>query len=433
METLSFDLDRDSLQRIISGYRLEEQPSLIRPAFGKGSIAEIPGYLKSSLGLNPKRPIPDIIGGSREDVDHMVFFLLDGFGHSTLQYLLEKYNAHNTGSFLEQSHYAPLTSVFPSTTSTATVTYQTDLHPVEHGIIGYISYLSELGTMGNMITLDPLGMPGRSFLDGGWSVPVIDENGTIYHEFNANRIDPHLYLPNAIKNSGMTRITGKGSILNPYYTVSQLMTKLRRNIENARRKSFHYCYISSVDTLSHKVGPYTEDTAMDIESIFHHINEQFINKVIPEGKVGITVSADHGHTVIPHENAVDSRNDELLSGMLRAPVSGDFRAPILRVREGMMEQALEHLERNYGNDFIIKTGKETLNRGIYGSGTVSTENSDRFGDIVMFPRRDVALYDSALGTLDFKLRSFDLIGMHGGLSVEEMIVPFLTRTLNSKK
>ena len=433
MAGLSVDLHSGSLDDLISGYRLEEYPPMISPAFGKGSIADIPGYLKSSLGLSPKRTLPDMISGTREDVDHMVFFLLDGFGHSTIKYLLDNYNASNTGSFLDKSDYKPVTSVFPSTTSTATVTFQTDLYPIEHGIIGYISYLSELGTMGNMITLDPLGMPGRSLLDGGWSVPAIDESGTIYHEFSANRIEPHLYLPNAIKNSGMTRITGRGSILNPYYTLSQMMTKLRRNIQDSRRKSFHYCYISSVDTLSHKVGPYTEDTAMEIESIFHHINEQFINKVSPEGKIGIAITADHGHTVIPHENVKDSRDDDVLSGMLRTPVAGDFRAPILRIREGMIDKAFDHLEKHYGDNFMIKTGGDTLKQGLYGIGTVAPENSDRFGDIVMFPRKNVGMFDSALGTLDFKLRGFDLIGMHGGLSEEEMIVPFITRTLNSKK
>ncbi len=433
MVRLPDDHGRGALDNIISSYRLEEGPPLIRPAFGKGSIAEIPGYLKSSLGVSPKRSLPDLMKSTLEDVDHMVFFLLDGFGHSTLQHLLENYKAGNTRKFLSESSYKPLTSVFPSTTSTATFTYQTDLHPIEHGIIGYISYLSELGTMGNMITLDPLGMPGHSFLDGGWSVPAIDEAGTVYHEFQSNRIDAHLYLPYSIRNSGMTRITGRGSTLNAYITESQMMTKLRRNIEKSTRKSFHYCYISNVDTISHKVGPYTEDTAMEIESIFNHINEQFIGKVEADSRIGIAVSADHGHTVIPHDNLKDSRDDEILSGMLRTPVAGDIRAPLLRIREGMAGQAMEHLERNYGNDFIIKTGKDALNQGFYGEGAMTPENSDRFGDIVMFPKRDVGLMDSALGTLDHRLRGFDMIGIHGGLSEEEMIVPFLARTVKSKK
>lgn len=427
------DLSMDALEGIISNYRLQENRSMIMPAFGKGSIADIPGYLKSSLGISPKRALPHMMGETMEEVDHMVFFLLDGFGHSTVRHLLENYKAGNTRSFIEGSAYRPVTSVFPSTTSTATVTLQTDLHPTEHGIIGYISYLSELGTMGNMITMDPLGMSGNSFLDGGWSVPAIDEGGTIYHEFESNRIEPHLYLPNAIKNSGMTRITGRGSILNAYFTVSQMMTKLKRNIERSRKKSFHYCYISSVDTISHKIGPYTEDTAMDIESIFHNINEQFISRVVPEGKIGIAVSADHGHTVIPHENVADSRDDRMLSEMLRTPVSGDFRAPILRIREGLAGQAMEHLERNYGDDFMIRTGRDAVSQGFYGEGIPPPENSDRFGDLVMFPRRNVGMLDSALGTLDHRMRGFDMIGMHGGLSEEEMIVPFITRTVNSKK
>lgn len=423
----------DWLVDAISKYRFDKDHSMIKPAFGKGSISDMPGFFKRSLGLKLKRSLPGVMNDIGQEVDHMVFFLLDGFGHSTVEYLLENHRTDNLGKFLEHSDYTPVTSVFPSTTSTSTMTYQTDLHPVEHGIIGYISYLSELGTMCNMITLTPIGQPGHSLLDNGWNIPAVEENGTIYEEFNSSAVDPYLYLPGEIRNSGMTRISGKGGKLNAYVSVSQMLTRLRKNIGDSVRKSFHFCYIPNVDTISHKVGPYTEDTAMEIESIFHLINEQFADLVAPDGNLGIAVSADHGHTVLPRENVSDVRKDRILSGMLRTPVGGDFRAPVLRIKNGLAEQALDQLEKYYGENYLIKSGKDAIREGFYGMGTVTPGNSDRFGDFVLFPKKSVGLMDTALGQLDPKLYDFNMVGMHGGLSEEEMIVPFITRYISSKK
>lgn len=433
MKKLFINSKEDWLEDVIAQYRLDEDPSMIRPAFGRGSIADIPGYLKSRLGLTPRRPLSQFMKESAGEVDHMVFFLLDGFGHSTIEHLIANYNGNNLEKFLEDSDYLPVTSVFPSTTSTATVSYQTDLHPLEHGIIGYTSYLSEIGTMCNMITLTPLGKPEHSLLDHGWSVPAIDKSGTIYQEFVKNTIEPHLYLPSPIKGSGMTRITGQGSIVNPYSSLSHMFTMLRRNIEKSVRSSFHFCYISNVDTMSHKVGPYTEETAMEIETIFHHLNEEFIGKVVPDGSLGVAISADHGHIALPPENIYDIRLDKRLSQMLRTPVSGDLRAPVLRIKESRTEEAVEHLQLNYGENYIIKKGKDAISEGLYGIASQSQENSDRFGDVLLFPRKNVGIMDSALGVLDPKLNHFDMIGMHGGLSKEEMIVPFISRTIRDKK
>lgn len=416
----------DLFEEIIDRYRSGENGKLFKPGFGAGSIADIPSILKGNLGIGGVKAVPEVMKGASGEVDHMVFFLLDGFGHSTVEYALQNMPMHNLRKFMEHCEYTPITSVFPSTTSTATVTYQTDLHPSRHGIIGYNSYLSEIGTVCNMISLTPVGRPGYSLLDHGWDVPAIGRSGTIYEEFGRNYIDPFLYLPSAIKGSGMTRITGSGASITGYVSVSQMLTALRRNISGSVRKSFHFCYIPTIDTISHKIGPYTEETAMEMDSIFQLINEQFLEMSGHDGDLGILVSADHGHTVIPHGNVRDVRDDPVLRAMLRAPVAGDFRAPILRVRMEKLEEACSHLEEHYGKDYVVKRSRDALKEGYFGSTSGEIADQGRFGDIVMFPVTASGLMDSSLAVLDEKLGRFDLVGMHGGLSREEMIVPLIS-------
>lgn len=419
----------DWYEEIVNKYRLEGNKNLIKPSFGLGSIADIPNLLKRNLGIETGKNVPETMMGSSSRVDHMVFFLLDGFGHSTVEHALNNYRVPNLRKFLENCDYTPITSVFPSTTSTSTVTYQTDVHPIEHGIIGYNAYISEIGAVCNMISLTPIGRSEYSLLDHEWSVPAIERAGTIYDEFSKNKIDPYLYLPRGIRGSGMTRITGKGAEVTGYISVSQMITILKRNIEKSSGKSFHFCYIPTVDTLSHEIGPFTEETAMEIDSIFQLLNEQLVGELDAQGDVGIAISADHGHTVIPWENIKDVQEDRILATLLRTPVMGEFRAPILRIRPGKLEEALKYLESAYGNEYLVKKSSELVENGFFGFTDRETANPDRFGDIIMVPLKDCGLKDSSLGILDKKLNQFRLVGIHGGLSYDEMIVPLIFRKL----
>ncbi len=417
------------MEEIIDGFRIKGHENLIRPAFGSGSIADIPNLLKTNLGIATGKPVPDLLKGSSAKVDHMVFLLLDGFGHSTVEYALNNYRVPNLRKFLENCDYTPITSVFPSTTSTSTMTYHTDLHPVEHGVIGYNAYLSEMGAICNMIRLTPLGRNDYSILDHGWSIKAVEDRGTIYKEFARNLVDPYMYLPNGIKESGMTRITGKGAEIMGYVSVSQMITALRRNIEKSVRKSIHFCYIPTIDTISHEKGPFTEETAMEIDAIFQLLNDQFLDVLNRESEVGIAISSDHGHIVIPWEAIRDVQEDHYLTSLLRTPVLGEFRAPVLRIKPGRLEEAMQYLETEYGNDYLIKRSSELIDEGFFGFSENEIADSDRFGDIVLIPLKEVGLKDSSLGFLEPKLNHFKLVGMHGGLSCDEMIVPLIFRKI----
>lgn len=417
----------DDFEDIISRYRSEKDGRIFKPAFGKGSIADLPGIFRKSLGLKESNSIPEITRNNVQDVDHLIFLFLDGMGHSTLKYAMDNFRMPNLLEFLRQSEYVPVTSVFPSTTSTATVTYQTDLQPREHGVIGYSAYISEVGSVCNMITLTPLGRDAHSLLEKGWYIDALRHSGTIYEQFIESNVRPYLYLPKTIMNSGMSRITGQGANMTGYYSISHMITSLRRNIEKTPGKSFHFCYVPNVDTISHMVGPYEEDTAMEIDSIFQLLNGQLIEKTSGGERIGILISADHGHTKILPWDIMDAAADRKLKSYLRAPVVGDFRAPVLRIKEHMLDEAFGYIQERYGNDYIARLSSDMIREGFFGNRNRTTSDSDRFGDIILVPVNPVGMEDTSLKILDTASDRFRLIGMHGGLSYEEMIVPLISR------
>ena len=303
--------------------------------------------------------------------------------------------------------------------------------PIDHRILGYTSYIPETGTVCNMISLTPLGRKEHCLLDNGYEMPWIRDHGTIYNKLQKNDIDSFLYLPYAIRNSGLTRITGNGAKITPYHSVSQMLTSLKRNLSAAKGKSFHFCYVSTIDTISHKIGPYTQDTALEIESIFMLLDEQLLRSANLPKNTFMSISADHGHTVLEEKQKIDLSTDRILKSYLSNPVVGDARAPFIRTNEGMVESTISYLTKKYKKDFISIPSKELMVEGFFGTPTSATGDVSFLSDIILIPKNSTSIFDSSLNIVDPKGKNDTMIGMHGGLSMDEMLVPFFTRSCHA--
>ncbi len=413
------------MEGIIESYGWKGMDGLYRPAFGRGSIADIPGALMESQGIYHEKRSPHLLQHVSEASDHTVFILVDGLGHSTIQYALNNCSAANLKGFIEESSYVPATSIFPSTTSTATVTLHTGMDPEEHGIIGYIQYLKDIGSVCNMISLSPLGMRNRSLVDSSSIFSHIYRHGTIHEKIAAEGIDSFLYMPYGIRNSGLTRITGNGAIMRPYHSTSHMFTALKNDILSTGRRSFHFCYISTVDTISHKIGPYSQETAEDIDSIFYFIKHALGENLAGSG-TSVTISADHGHTVVNQDRVDDLSRDRTLRRMLVSPATGDERAPFLRIMEKHESDFLDHMGKRYPGHIAVST-RQLMDQGFFGRRSSSSLDPDLFSNYTIIPSQDSGIIDTSLSSLDPDWSNIDMIGMHGGFSREEMIVPIITR------
>lgn len=415
---------------VIDGYRWNSYKDLLKPAFGNGCIADIPGQILANFGISTGQETKNHRSLMEGKHDHFIFLLLDGFGFSTIKYSLKKHSMKHLNNFADNSGVKLITSVFPSTTSTATVSYHTNMHPVEHRIVGYTSYIPEAGTVCNMISLTPLGQKEHCLLDDGYEMPWIEHHGTIYNKLQENDVDSVFYLPYAIRNSGLTRITGNGAKISPYYSVSQMLTSLRQDLSSAKGRTFHFCYIPTIDTISHKIGPYTQDTALEIESIFMLLEEQLIKASdLPEDTF-ISISADHGHTVPEEGQKIDLSVDRKLKSFLNTPVVGDPRASVLRVKDGMIETTMDYLTEKYEKYFIPVLSKQMLAEGFFGTPKSVNGDTSFLGDIILISRNSTSIFDSSLKLIDPGNQANTLIGMHGGLSCDEMLVPFFAREIS---
>ena len=419
----TYNVDTTYFDTIIERYADKKHENFIKPAFGRGCIADIPEIVEGMINgteqasLYGKMPL-DAIGS-----DHVIVLILDGFGHDLFMYATEKHPMKNLGSILSESTYLPITSVFPSTTATALFTVYMGMQPVEHEIIGYTQYVRELGTVCNMLSMSPIGNRKNDLIGAGWMPGSLRGRKSFAKRISDSGTPSFIYLPNMIKDSGMSKITAAESTVRSYYSTSHMFTSIARDVKEARGKSVHIGYISSVDTMSHKVGSRTEETALELESIFYNID--MLKQSLMSTNTTLLISADHGHVNVGTSNLFDISKDGELYNTFRAPVVGDARAAFLRIRCGYLDEARNHLIERYGANYEIFDSLEMLKEGYFGDRKENINVNDRFGDLIMVPKRNIGIIDSNLTFLDPKMSHENMIGMHGGLLREEMIVPLI--------
>ena len=105
-----------------------------KPHYKKYSLANLAPTILSHFGKKSKNILNDnLIQTSLDGCQSVVLILIDGLGFNLI-----KNSLHN--QLLDKLYYnnvvIPITSTFPSTTSTALSTVNTGMTPQHHGIIG---------------------------------------------------------------------------------------------------------------------------------------------------------------------------------------------------------------------------------------------------------------------------------------------------------
>jgi len=176
----------------------------------------------------------------------------------------------------EKGVLKPMTTVFPSTTSTALTSVFTGLSPAQHQILGYHMYSKKYGLIYNTLDMKPVyGYSAKVELAKDYMqnlqllLPIIEQNG----------IRTSVITKSKILGSGLSQITHRDTKLIPYHLSSDMWTHTITALMEPS-PSLSVVYYSGVDNLAHKYGAYSKETTFEIATIEHSLKE-FINN-IPE-------------------------------------------------------------------------------------------------------------------------------------------------------
>ncbi|HEX2916078.1 MAG TPA: alkaline phosphatase family protein [Chloroflexia bacterium] len=366
--------------------------------------------------------------------NHVILLLMDALGYDQLKTMMADGTtpglAKTTAS--SQAFFMPITSVFPSTTTTALTTAATAYPPAYHGIMATNVYMPDLGSVVNLIGYRPAIAPtSASYLDSQLNPDKLVPVPNYYRRLEASGIPCGIVNFWQFKGSSISRFSSAGSLAGQqrytgYLTAADGFAQLRESIKagnSGTGKSFNYMYVSTVDSTAHSYGPLSSSYRAEVSALDFILHHELIEPLAGRSDVALIMVADHGQRVTSLDKTLWLNDHPDLMRRLMVPLTGEARAGYLHVKHGEEQTVLNYINQELGENFLAVTKAQAVEYGLFGlpGEEPGPECCDRVGDILLLPRNDWIVKQQ----LGEEPRKPYFTGAHGGLSRSEMLIPFL--------
>lgn len=421
-----------SLLTQLNQYRMKGIPKSdgeVHPNYQGYSIANLPASILGWLGVPPPLVNPlaeEILGFHKTSYRHVILLLVDGlnleFFRRFSREVLETGLHREWKSIMEKAQLLPLSSIAPSTTSAALTTLWTGRLPAEHGIIGYELFIKEFGLTANMIFhsvasfIGDSGSVYRAGFDPNTFLPV----PTLGPRLAKHGVKPFAFQHSSIAASGLSQMLLKGVKSIAFDTSEDLWQLVERaHVENKDQTTYAYIYWSGLDTLSHHSGPdapqlYVEwlRFAKDLASFLNKISTMGLNDTL------FILTADHGQIETEVKDDYDLHHHPEFTRHLVMMPTGESRLPYLFIMNGHEAYVSDYMQEHWNGQFSMQLSGEVLAAGLMGLAIPHISTIDRMGSHIVFPKNNAYWW--------WVNKENHLLGRHGGLSSDEMLVPFFT-------
>lgn len=400
--------------------------SLIFPRYDGLSLVNIPNTILNLYGISgPNPPLEKPILKKIPKKKKTILFLIDGLGF--LQW--EKYSKENKllNTISNEDDVFPLTSIFPSTTPAAITTVNSGLTPSEHGLPEWFVYLKEIDMVIESLPFMPVGTSDPDFLQKeGHNPHLLFNEKTIYQRLGENNVKSYAFLDSEIANSAYNSVALTGSEIISYSDEKNLLENLSQKVVGEKNQSYFYVYWGGLDSLAHKCGPYSET----YKKALNKFSEIFIQSLDKDKFKDTTFLfiADHGQIDIdPKESFLLNNYPEIMNNLDRkkdGPIIfpwGNCRDVFLQVKSEKLVETETILKEKFADKaYIIKTDK-LVEYGLFGT-KFSSRFIDRIGNLMIIPTKNNTVWYVQDKKSQNRFNTFK--GHHGGLSKEEMLIPF---------
>ena len=332
----------------------------------------------------------------------VVLLLVDGMGWEQLQ--------ERTGlaPVLSGMEGGAITTVAPTTTTTALTSLTTGSAPGEHGLIGYQIHIQ--GQVLNALrwTAGPKKADVRK--------SIVPEQVQTRPAFFGRRVPA--VGRSEFRGTGFTRAHLDGVDHRGYKLTSSIAVEVQMLVDGGA--PLVYAYYDGPDRVAHEYGfgPYLDAEYAEVD----HLVGQLLAALPPEA--ALLVVSDHGQVMVG-DAIVELARDVLA---LSSVVSGEARFRWLHARPGRAGELLAVATERYGHHGLVAGRQQVLDEGWLGP-YVSPEARSRMGDVALVPRDPVAFTEPKPPDQNppgnESKSTFQLIARHGSLTSAEMLVPCL--------
>ena len=331
------------------------------------------------------------------EASRVLLLVLDGLGWNQLK------GRSDRAPVLAGLTGGPITTVAPTTTAAALTSICTGVPPGEHGVIGYRIAVGDLDLGAHTEVLNAL----------RWTSTIKDAR---------RRHDPRSFQPCSLFGDQWPLVVTRRAFLDSGFTAAHLSdTRLvgydhRAGLVNsvvdafAAGEAFVYAYWDDIDRTAHEFGladRYDEELAACDAMVGDLLTR------LP-ADTAVVVTADHGQV------HVDEKMLELpgsVSGLIDGQ-SGEARFRWLHSRPGAAVDLAAGAFEAFSDVAWVRTVDEVVADGWLGPVVTGTARG-RLGDVALVPFEPVAFVDPG------EHLSIHLIGRHGSLTTDEVLVPAL--------
>lgn len=405
-------------------------PGFVQPHYTGRGIANLGPSLLRAFGVDDPRPgfdaavfPPALLDGVRR----VVCLVVDALGYQQLLREIERQPELFLGQLIREgtASFAPVTSVFPSTTVNALTTMNTGALPAEHGILGYTLYLQELGAVAEMIRFGPFAGPW-TFAEAGVDPVAFLGIPTLFTRLR-ERAGVTSYMINyaGYRGTSLTTMHATDAEYVPYLSFSDLAVHLRQLLERPDTGPVLIsAYYGVLDGLCHVYGALSPEHSAEVAAIDLLLRRELFERVRQPETLFILL-ADHGHINCVPERSIDLVEHRELMHLLVAAPTGEGRARYLHVRNGQKEAVRDYVATHFGAIATLLGSEEALARGLFGPAEPSLVTRERIGDFVLLPHENWYFHHYPTE----RLKPLVTIGRHGGLTPDEMLSPLLALRL----
>ena len=405
---------------------LQLSPEFIQPDYQGGSILNLPSTICRSLGGEPIGAVPlrpELTVSISTDIRRVILVLVDALSLHRLQRWMSDGTAPVWSRLAEQGKLAALTSITPSTTTAALTSLWTGRSPAEHGVVGYELWLKEYGVVSNMILHSPIsfGNDAGSLAKAGFIPEQFLNLPTLGTHLASNGVRSYALQHRSILHSGLSQMFFRDVNVHGFFTPGELWVNLRHLVEsNSNKRQYFWVYTGQIDHFSHVYHPDDERTVAEFEDFSREFEQHFLGKLTPALRKGtlVLLTADHGMIATEKSARYDLRNRPELTRLLHILPTGENRLMYLFIRPGETDNVRSYFDQTWPGQFTFLDPTEAVAKGLFGPGKPHPRLADRLGDLIVIAHNDAYLW--------WAEKENPLVGRHGGLSAEEMIVPLLS-------
>lgn len=398
------------------------------PYYQSHSIAEIGPTILSLFGVATDRPaLPFVEVGDYSRYKKVVLLVIDGLAYN--HFVRHYKSLPCLDRFATQGHIYPITSVFPSTTAAALTTLHTGLTPQEHALPEWHVYFQEFDSIIETLPFKTWEMADRDgLLKLGGTSDMLYEGTTLYNLLGEKNVRSYVFLPEDYTHTAYSDSVHNGSIKMPYRNGKQLMKNLAEMLGGNERR-FCSVYWGEIDSISHKYGPGSSEHSDAICRFFtESIQLELLDAISPDqvNDVLLIMTADHGHANIKNEDIINlNKYDILEKNFLVSPLgkrilpTGSPHDVFLFIQPDKIDTVVDFLREELVGKAAVMNTQDAIKQGLFGFGKVNQRFLDRIGNVLILPYSGYHVWYEFL-----TIGPFTYLGIHGGLSEQEMIVPF---------